>query len=175
MQRADFIETVQRKVAVSAIVPSAMRGQGKGMVASAQGFLASLPLTRIPASHAGRFRDWLDHQTETLVKRLPTTPRRWGAARKALNLFLRDSLYNQYLSQNFGLSRVEPWLEIPLDGAVARGLKAAAGRGVLPAWPGVKHLTCDISDEYQRFASERARSLGLDRVHLDIYLWLQNR
>ena len=175
MKRAGFIETVQRRVAVVAIGPSTLRGQIRGTVAACREFLASLPLEQLPASSAGRFQDWLDRQTEDLLDQLPASDRPWGAARKALNIFLRDSLYNQYLNASYGLDRAEPWLEIPLDSAVARGFGAAAGQHALPQWPGVKHLTREVSDEYQRFAAEHACSLGVARVNLDMYLWLENR
>ncbi|HSW40426.1 MAG TPA: hypothetical protein VLL97_13135, partial [Acidobacteriota bacterium] len=112
---------------------------------------------------------------ESLLDVLPINGRPWGAARKAINLFLRDTLYNQYLHGHFHFGRLEPWLEVPLDSAVARGLKAAAKRGVLPRWPGLKHLSSDVSAEFQAFASTHAHTLRVDRVHLDMYLWLENR
>jgi hypothetical protein len=118
---------------------------------------------------------WLDRQTEALLDTLPIDGRPWGAARKALNLFLRDSLYNRYLSDHFNLQQIEAWLEIPLDSAVARGLQSGTGRGVLPRWPGLKHLDPSVSTSYQNAAAEHARVLGIARVHLDMYLWLENR
>jgi hypothetical protein len=53
---------------------------------------------RLPQSNEIRFRRWLDRQTDNLLDVLPINGRPWGAARKAINLFLRDVLYNQYLS-----------------------------------------------------------------------------
>ncbi len=123
MRPKNFIPTVQRKVAVTAVGPSALRGQGKGVLRASQSFLASVSLANIPKSSATRFQAWLDRQTEALLDQLPINGRPWGAARKAINLFLRDALYNQYLNRRFGLDNIEPWLEIPLDSAVARGLK----------------------------------------------------
>jgi len=170
-----FIPTMQQKVSVSAIGPSALRGQGKGVLKASQKFLTSLSLDRVPASGEAQFRVWLDWQTELLLDKLPIKGRPWGAARKAINLFLRDALYNQYLCARFNLGRIEPWLEIPLDGVVARELKREAGRGGLPRWRGLKYLKADESARFQAFASERARELGIERVHLDMYLWLKNR
>ncbi len=175
MRPSNFIPTVQHKVAVTAVGPSVLRGQGKGVLKASQRFLASVSLARLPNSSATRFRDWLDRQTESLLDQLPIHGRPWGAARKAINLFLRDTLYNQYLSRRFGIGNSEAWLEVQLDSAVARGLKAEAGRGVLPQWPGLKNLKPDVSDEFQTFASKHAHTLGVERVHLDIYLWLEHR
>ena len=175
MMPASFISTMQRRVATVAIGPSTLRGQGKGVIQATQDFLARLSLARIPASGEARFRVWLDRQTESLLDALPIKNRPWGAARKAINIFLRDALYNRYLAHRFGLRKLEPWLEIPLDSAVAKGLKRLAGRGVLPPWPGLKHLRKDISDEYQAVAFEMASRKGMAKVHLDMYLWLENR
>ena len=33
----------------------------------------------------------------------------------------------------------------------------------------------DVSDVFQAFASEYAKEMGFERVHLDMYLWLENR
>lgn len=175
MRPKTFIPTVQRKVATSAVGPSALRGQGAGVLGASQQFLAGLSLTRIPKSTESAFFGWLDRQTEELLDALPIDGRPWGAARKAINLFLRDTLYNQYLSRKFSFGKLESWLEVPLDSAVAHGLKNESGRGVLPRWPGLKHLDYTVSYEFQKFASAHAHTLGIDRVHLDMYLWLENR
>ncbi len=175
MKPENFISTVCHMVAVTSVGPSALRGQGKGVLKVSQGFLASLSLECIPSSCEGEFRSWLDRQTKILLDKLPITGRPWGAARKALNLFLRDILYNKYLSSEFEIEMIEPWLEVPLDSAVARGLKSEAGRGRLPQWPGLKNLNSDASYTYQNFAATYANSLDVERVHLDMYLWLENR
>lgn len=160
---------------MSAIGPSALRGQGKGVLKAAQGFLASMAMARISKANETRFVAWLDRQTEALLDALPIKGRPWGAARKAINLFLRDALYNQYLNRHFQIGKVEPWLEVPLDSAVAKGLKRLAGRGKLPPWPGLKYLQKDTSVMYQAFAARYSACQGIARVHLDMYLWLENR
>ena len=175
MRPDSFITTVQRKVATSAIGPSSLRGQGKGVLKASQGFLSSMSLARVPKTSEARFMDWLDRQTESLLDAMPIKNRPWGAARKAINLFLRDALYNQYLNCHYRLGKTEPWLEVPLDSAVAKGLKHIAERGQLPPWPGLKRLRKWTGDIYQAFAAECARRKGIARVHLDMYLWLANR
>jgi len=175
MKPRDFFTTLQRKVAVAAVGPSALRGQGKGVLHAAQDFLAGLSLGRIPKSDSRRFEAWLDRQTERLLDALSLKSRPWGAARKAINLFLRDTLYNRYLCNHFRLSAIESWLEVPLDSAVATGLKRDGQRAELPPWPGLKRLTKPVSDRFQVFARGLAKRKGLERVHLDMYLWLENR
>jgi len=175
MRPDDFIPTVQRKVAVTSVGPSALRRQGKGVLRASHDFLASVSLASLSGLSEARFRAWLDRHTESLLGQLPCSGRPWGTARKAINLFLRDSLYNQYLNRRFEIEKIERWLEIPLDSAVAKGLKARAGRGGLPQWPGLKNLEPVVSDSFQAFASSLAHAIGIKRVHLDMYLWLENR
>ena len=67
MMPEDFIKTIQRKVAVSAVGPSALRGQGKGVLWTSQDFLAHMSLERVPKSNAKKFQLWLDPQTELLL------------------------------------------------------------------------------------------------------------
>lgn len=175
MKPNDFISTLQRKVAVTAVGPSALRGQGKGVLAATQEFLPKIDLDGLPKSYPKSFESWLNRQTNRLLDTLPIKSKPWGAARKAINLYLRDALYNQYLCRRFRINRVESWLEIPLDSVVAKGLKRANKRGELPSWPGLKWLTKSVSNQYQEFASELSNRMKIERVHLDIYLWLENR
>jgi len=175
MKSNDFIVMMQRRTGVTAVGPSALRGQGAGVLKATQAYLGLLDLSGIPKSAQGEYTDWLDKQTESLLDRLPIKNRPWGAARKAINLFLRDVLYNQYLNDHFEFRKLESWLEIPLDSAVAKGLKHRAGRGGLPQWPGLKALNSMVSDKFQAFAAQQAKRCGLERVHLDVYLWIENR
>jgi hypothetical protein len=175
MKPPDFLERVQGKVAFSAVSPSSLRGQGRGLVHCAQKFLAALPLDQIPRSTKDSFVAWLDRQTAALDRAFPPKAKRWGAARKVINLFLRDALYNGYLNREFQLSAVESWLEVPLDGVMARGLKRIATRGKLPPWRGLKRVTRHESKRFQQFAEEEAYRKGMARVHLDIYLWLDQK
>jgi hypothetical protein len=175
MKPHDFIRVMQQKVAVSAVGLSTVRGQGRGVLSASQNFLGHISLTRIPNSNEKRFRIWLTRNSEYLLDYLPVKNRPWGTARKVINIFLRDSLYNQYLCRRFHLQAIERWLEVPLDSVVARALKQRGVRGELPPWPGLKRLTPEVSDKFQDFASQIAQQKGFARVHLDIFLWLKNR
>ena len=145
------------------------------MIDAAREFLAALDLAVFNCGTEKKFKSELDNATNGLMLSLPKTARSWGAARKAINLFLRDALYNRYLAETCLLNSIETWLEIPLDSAVARGLKKLGTRGELPFWPGLKKLSPSISSKFQLFAQDIALKRGLARVHLDIYLWLQER
>ncbi|MGH7604124.1 MAG: hypothetical protein ACRENK_09030 [Gemmatimonadaceae bacterium] len=117
----------------------------------------------------------MDLSTDDLVRTLPGKARSWGLARKCLNIFLHDAYYNSYLVREFGLAQAEPFYEVPLDGVVARELKRRAGRGKLPPWLGVKHLTQPLSDVLQSYAQFCSETMGIARIHLDSYLWVEGR
>lgn len=173
--RQEFLKVMQRHTATTCIAPSSLRNQGPGVLVAARTRLSKISLARIPHSSAVRFGAWLDRETEKILDQLPIRERPWGVARKALNLFLRDALCNQYLARTYGLNEVQQWLEIPLDSIVARTIRSKSLPGTLPAWPGLKHLQREVSDDYQAVAQDMAAERRMARVHLDMYLWLDGR
>lgn len=175
MKPNNFIETMQRRTGVTAVGPSALRGQGKGVLKATQSYLGTMDLSRIPSSNQVKYTAWLDQHTNALLEKLPIRNKPWGAARKALNLFMRDTLYNRYLNDYYKTDKLELWLEVPLDSAVAKGFKHNAEHGQLPQWPGLKNLKQNVSAIFQKYATEHAKNKSIARVHLDVYLWLENR
>jgi hypothetical protein len=175
MKPTDFIETMQRRTGVTAVGPSALRGQGKGVLKVTQAYLGTIDLSRIPKSNQEKYTAWLNEHTNALLEKLPIRNRPWGAARKALNLFMRDTLYNRYLNDYYKIDKLNMWLEVPLDSAVVKGLKRNAGHGQLPQWPGLKNLKPNVSEIFQKYAIEQAKKKNISRVHLDVYLWMENR
>lgn len=174
--RDDFMRAIQRKVAVSAIPASAMRGQGaRGVVRAARDYVTEISLDAIKGLHNDAFDSWLDDQTESLRKQLPRGAKGFGTARKAMNLFLRDALYNQYLSQHYDLNAVEERLEIPLDSITAAELVKRDKSGVRDPWPGVRRVSAKLSNKYQSLARAIGESEGIARVHLDAYWWAAER
>ena len=167
---------MQAYIAVTTVGPSALRNQGsRGVIKAAQKFLASIDLEVFRAENETAFREVLDTKTDALQKALPRGAQNWGAARKALNLFLRDTCYNRFLCKRYGLSQAEEWMEIPLDSLTAASLKRRGARGKLPQWPGLNRLTPDVSSEFQTFAKQVALAEGISRVHLDMLLWTEER
>lgn len=96
MNQTEFIRTMQKKVAVSAVGPSALRSQGRGVLAATQDCLSEIDLSAIPIGKQENFNNWLDRQTGIILKAMPVKEKPWGAARKALNLFLRESVIFLY-------------------------------------------------------------------------------
>jgi len=171
-----FYQDMQRYIAVTTIGPSALRNQGsRGVIKAAQRHLAQLDLRVFRTDGEAAFLRVLDAQTEELKRVLPRGARNWGAARKALNLFLRDICYNRFLCERHGLSTCEDWMEIPLDSLVATALKRKGKRGELTRWPGLNGLTPDLSSRFQAFAKRVASEQGISRVHLDMRLWTVER
>jgi hypothetical protein len=167
-----FLVAMQRRTARCAIGPSTLRGQGApGAVAAARLYLEALPLRPFGARRATVFRQRLDAATAELQARMPRGARRWGTARKALNIFLRDALYSAYLRDAYRLAPAEPLLELPLDSITARYLALHSPRRALPRWPGVRNLTPETSDAFQAAARRVAAARGVAVVHLDAYWW----
>lgn len=167
-----MLTLIQDHTAELAVTPSALRNQGsRNVLPAARRFLKKLRLNRFSVNSRRKFREVLDSHTVALQKSLPTGARHWGSARKALNLFLRDALYNRYLSRHYGLNRVERWLEVPLDSFVATGIRKALPLDALPRWKGVKTLKPNLSDRYQAAARRVARAEGTPPVHLDLKWW----
>jgi hypothetical protein len=173
MLQSEFLDTLKFRLAELAVGPSALRKQGApGVVAAARSFLKTLDLRSFIDTDDAGFLAELNAATVALQRVFPPEARRWGAARKALNLFLRDAVYCWDLSRQYGLQAIRGRLEVPLDRQVALGLRRYPRLSVrLPRWPGVKYLSPPVSGEYQRVASAVAREERLARVDLDVIFW----
>jgi hypothetical protein len=171
-----FYLDMQTYIAITTVGPSALRNQGsKGVIKAAQKYLASMDIGVFRARDEAAFCKALDQETENLRRALPRGAQNWGAARKALNLFLRDACYNRFLCERHGLAQAEDWMEIPLDSLIAASLKRKGTRGRLPHWPGLTGLTPDVSSKFQASAKQVALAQGVSRVHLDMRLWTKER
>jgi hypothetical protein len=168
-----FLKILQQRTGQLAIGRSTLRNQGApGVIGRARSFLQNLELSEFRAvSTNEQYLQFLEDKTMELSESFPDGAKgNWGAARKALNIFFRDCLYNAYLNKEYSIERLRGWLEIPLDGDVARNLYALY-KPSLPKWPNIRCLTPEISSIYQQKASEKALKVGIARVDLDIYYW----
>ncbi|GAB7129040.1 hypothetical protein JCM19000A_35480 [Silvimonas sp. JCM 19000] len=165
----EYRNKLRCRIANSAIGPSTIRGMAKkGTIAPARLFLAQIDLSQFINCDAKKFAELLDTITKQYCDEVGL---KWGAARKFLNIFLRDCLYNRWVCEDFQLSEIGQFFEVPLDSHVARELKQKAGRGKLPRWQGVIHLEEPVSKQFQNYADELAMSEGVWRVDLDIIFW----
>jgi len=176
MTKKDFLAAIQSRTARVSIGASAARGRGnKGAVTRARSYLGQLDLTLFAVRNRTAFKAQLDRATVGLMSALPRKARRWGLARKFLNIFLRDCFYTTYLARVYHLDRAEKLFELPLDSITAKELRRAAGRGHLPRWLGVRKLNKETSARYQAVALEEAKYEKVARVHLDSKYWSANR
>jgi len=144
----EFITQLVRRTADLAVGPSTVRNQGAaGVVKAARKALRGVVLERYKDATSSRFGELLDRDTVLLRRKLPRGARNWGTARKCLNIFLRDVLYNRFLSDHFRFSKFEPYLEIPLDGYVARGLSGEEEGWDLPRWRTIKSLAPEANQQ----------------------------
>lgn len=165
-----LLSAIQHRTARVAIGASAARGRGnRGVVGEARRFMRSVKLARFATRDRVAFDRLLDGHTGRLMAALPKSGATWGLARKLLNIFLRDSLYNGYLNNAYRLTLAERFLEIPLDSVTARHILEADPE--LPRWRGVRHLKPDVSAVYQAAAVLVAKRERIARVHLDAYWW----
>jgi hypothetical protein len=172
MKKEDFIDHVQTQVAELAIGASSLRNQGgSGLIASSRAFFKGIDLSVLAHLSSDGFKRFLDKATDDLKNKFPEGARNWGAARKAINLFLRDAFYNRYLFDHYKLAPIEQFLEVPLDKDVATNLMDTEHGKSLPEWVSIKTLAPDVSCQYQEVASKFANDNGLARVHLDLLFW----
>ncbi|MBZ0089288.1 MAG: hypothetical protein K8H90_02805, partial [Thermoanaerobaculia bacterium] len=147
-------------------------------------YLAQLDLANLAADPED-FPALLNNRTGSLLKKFEgEARRRWGLARKLLNIFLRDVVYNVHLRKAYRLAALEPLLELPLDGETTTRLrreykelqKDREGLPDLPGWNGPFALTPRESRAHQKAALEVAQAYGLRaRVHLDAFFWALER
>lgn len=167
-----FIEHLKRRLANTSIGPSTLRGMApKGTIDAVRAYLISLDLRVFQINNEKEFIHLLNNQTLKLKNSLPLNARYGGLSRKSLNIFLRGINYNRFLCKEYNLLHLEPWLEIPLDSHVAKGLKNEPEGTDLPKWKGVKHLDKQDSEKYQDIAKKVANRLKTFRVHLDLLYW----
>jgi hypothetical protein len=170
------LDKLQRYLANAGITQSAVRlgksGKGvQGMKRAAVNFCAAIQLNNLPTPD--EYPSALDQWTDALTKQFPLGGQFWGTARKCLNIFMRDASYNTYLRNAYSLERLEPALEVPLDGDVANGLlqEQEAAQFGLQKWDAIIRVTKNEHGRYQNLASVVARRYGVYRVHLDVLYW----
>ena len=163
-------QAIQDYITYLAANSSSMRNAGaRGVVHAAQTYLRQLSLADFAVHTEAQFRTLLDAHTIQLRDTFPDgAQNNWGAARKVLNIFLRDSVYHRLLCEHYRLHQLERWLEIPLDQHVASHLRKHAAQP-LP-WPGICRVTPELNAAYQHVATEVAGEHE-PRIWRDYFWW----
>ncbi len=171
--KREYLRLLQHRTAYLSIGKSSLRNQGApGVIAVSREYLQNMELKKLAKiSSEKSFKKYLDEHTNNLKKSFPQKANKnWGAARKAINLFLRDCLYNSYLCDKYKISDLEKLFEVPLDSYVAKEIYRLHSKEV-PRWKSIKSLTPEISAKYQTAAAKTSTKEKVSRVHLDIKYW----
>lgn len=165
------IELVQRRLSITSVATSTVRGQPKGTVAIARKFLQSINLKDFSVENEDQFRNVLNSCTEELKDMLPSNS--WGIARKVLNIFLFQAVHDIFLNRNYELDKIIKYLEVPLDNPNAKKIKCYAKMdGKNLEWRNIYSLKAEESIKFQEYARGYAnREFNCERCHLDIYWW----
>lgn len=183
MEKDEFLRQVHRRVAQTSVGPSAIRNQGaSGLITISRSYFEkNINLSEFREKLIkDSYIDYLDKLTTDLRNRFPDGGKSWGAARKGLNLFFRDVVYNKYLADSLNIPtdykenlKALRYLEVPLDRDVATGLNKTFGD--LPKWRTIKELNEKQSKLFQDRALIYADNKGIARVHLDLEFWRNDR
>jgi hypothetical protein len=175
-----FEKKLQNRVAYLAIGRSSLRNQGvPGLVKTSRDFAASLNLKAMAKCwNELNFDSYLDRKTKALQKKFRKKARNnFGAARKALNLFFRDVVYNTFLRKKYNISLVSKHieqLELPLDSYTSK--KIIKRYPILKFyWGGIKYLSAECSELFQDRATIMAVQKKCARVHLDVFYWREGK
>ncbi len=183
MKHEDFIPLMQHRIAQVSVGAAALRNQGApGIVQICRDYFeSSIRLAEFKENlNSENYNNYLDKQTNQLLKKFPKEAKSWGAARKGLNLFFREVVYNFYLANHLEISRnrknnnlILKQLEVPLDQYVAKGLIKL--NSDLPKWKSIKSLDEKTHETYQISASKFSEEIRVPRVHLDLLFWRKNK
>lgn len=108
---------------------------------------------------------FLNYHTINLINIFPNGQFKWGSARKALNIYLRD-LALQFIINGNPMDDSLKYMEIPLDSYVAKGLKSL--NPSLPKFISIKNTKQEDYFVYQNYAYELANFNKTSRIHLDL-------
>lgn len=183
MEQNEFLNKIHKRLSIVSVGASALRNQGaSGIVEIARTyFYESIVIAEFfdSLTTANKFIIFLDFHTEKLLQKFPVNGKSWGAARKGLNLFFRELVYNKFISDYYKLpteinefNKIIRHLEVPLDLDVATGIYKASN-ATIPKWKSIKELQRNKSEIYQKLALEIAENKQIARIHLDLLFWRQ--
>lgn len=176
-----FTNDIHKRIATTCVTASALRNQGAaGIIEIARDYFSqSISLFELfqGLPDKNKFTDFLNYHTRELLFKFPIGGKSWGAARKGLNLFFRDLVYNKFVAEYFKLpqefieyNKAIQNLEVPLDSYVASGIIVDSGKPTLK-WKSIVNLDQETNDLFQSEALIIAQKRGVARVHLDLYYW----
>lgn len=136
-----------------------------------------LDLSVLRRTTPARFTQTLDRWTKELMRKMPRIEQNgynWGAARKALNLFMIQAFMNKYLAKKYNMAKFEHVLETPLDSQARDYLWRKSSKNKLCKFNTIKRMKPQHSACYQKVTSDVAEKRGIPRACLDILIWRQD-
>lgn len=145
-----FLDKIHKRLSIVSVGASALRNQGSsGIVKIARNYFYTISIDEFISSVNNQdiYILFLNSHTNNLLKKFPKEAQSWGAARKGLNLFFREIIYNKFFSDFYnlpkeidGFNETFKFLEVPLDLDVATGIYNNRIND-LPKWTSIKRLT----------------------------------
>jgi hypothetical protein len=180
MTEKEFLKYIHKRLSTISVGASALRNQGaSGIIKTARNYFYEIKIDDFIATidNGNDYKKFLNTHTEKLVSKFPKEARSWGAARKGLNLFFREIVYNKFFSDYYKLpieftkfnDKIK-YLEVPLDKDVATGIYNDTELNI-PKWKSIKKLDLDLSEKYQNAAQEISKKINIAKVNLDLKYW----
>ena len=169
-----LINLIQERIANISVGSSTVRGQPKKTKEIVINYLKkSINLNEFSdIKDESQFKILLDNHTDSLKEQIPS--KSWGITRKVLNIFLFQVSHDIFLNKKYGLDKIIPYLELPLDNPNAKKLKEefAKSEGKKLDWKNIKSLKPNVNKEFQEYAQRYAKKeYNCERCYLDVYWW----
>jgi hypothetical protein len=176
-------------IAETSIGSSTIRNMGPaGNIQLVRNFLKVISIQDflIAAHFEPTYKKWLNKQTSKLIKETNFRGDGFGPARKCINIYLRNIIYNSLVCAHFGLipysrefNNVLSHLEIPIDSFSAKGIMKDAKKvhncPPLPgSWKTIMILSSEQNEHFQIAAKIIADSKQTARVNLDFLYFRKN-
>lgn len=172
-----YFHKLAERIAKTAVNSSSMRKQGpKGTISLIRKYLIEkINLDEIPRSSSKKYLQFINKHTVNIQRNCFKHKHLfWGSARKALNIYLRDSVYCYELCHRYNLIKIKKYMEIPVDKNVFEALKYIVGIEKFK-WNSIKRLGKENHSYIQQIAYFLANKLKKYRVDLDVFFWVKDK
>ncbi|WP_416761910.1 hypothetical protein ACNI65_06530 [Roseateles sp. So40a] len=173
--KRDHTKALQSNAARVILGSSVVRVFAKGSKADMLSLLSTISLASLRSVESeADFKQWFVEHTATLERCLAEKNAnnervhpglRWGHCTKVLALFARQIVNSPGLFDQAALSKIEPWLYVPVDSIVMNRLRQC---GVRPSFSRIKEIsTAEEFFEVQNLLGEVASGAGVPRIWFD--------
>jgi hypothetical protein len=166
-----LVKLIQKRIANTSVGASTVRGQPKNTAQNIRIFLKNIDVFQFSQiNQEQEFQYILNQLTNNLIEKMPNG--NFGFARKCLNIFLFEICHNTVLVKKYGLDKIIPYLEVPLDNPNEKKLRKEAKEQKNWNWSSIKKLEFQDSEKIQAFAKKyMKKEHGFERVYFDLINW----